>query len=236
MKNIKTITIIIILALTISCTTSSNNQYISHPLEGTIAVNKVEYGYSIIPNCYEMVEGLIFYPGGKVEPESYIPLLTKLANEYEIAIFIPKMPFNLAILNKNAAINILKEYNYIKSWYIAGHSLGGVMASSYVYDNPKIFKGLILLASYPEDSKQLKDEKLKVISIVGSEDKVINIKNYQESENNLPINSEFITIEGGNHSQFGSYGLQKNDGISSISEDEQQSITVSLISKFLSNN
>ncbi len=44
---------------------------------------------------------LVFYPGGLVEPVSYVPLLEPLTDEgYEV--FIIKMPLNLAILNADA--------------------------------------------------------------------------------------------------------------------------------------
>ena len=46
--------------------------------------------------------GFIFYPGGKVEYTAYAPLMHKLA-ENNIACIITKMPFNLAVLDTDAA-------------------------------------------------------------------------------------------------------------------------------------
>ena len=37
----------------------------------------------------------------------------------------------------------------------------------------------------------------------------------------LPPETKYITIEGGNHSQFGSYGLQSGDNAATISPEEQ---------------
>ena len=99
------------------------------------------------------------------------------------AIFIKKMPFDLAVLNPNGAKNILEDYNYIKTWYIGGHSLGGVMAASYVYENQGTFKGLILFASYPVEKKSLKDTNLKVLSILGSNDGLVDINDFNNSYN-----------------------------------------------------
>ena len=53
---------------------------------------------------------LIFYPGAKVEYTSYLPLLTRLAEE-DIDCFLVEMPFHLAILNQNAADDIMKYRN-----------------------------------------------------------------------------------------------------------------------------
>ena len=49
---------------------------------------------------------------------------------------------------------------------------------------------------------------------------------------NLPLDTTEIILEGGCHSQFGNYGLQKGDGICAISSDEQLKLTVKAISEF----
>ena len=49
------------------------------------------------------------------------------------------------------------------------------------------------------------------------------------------ITFDEIIIDGGNHSNFGMYGLQKNDGISTISNEEQISLTANYIMNFIIN-
>ena len=79
-------------------------------------------------------KGLIFYPGAKVEYTAYAPLLHEFARNGYVCMVI-HMPYNLAILDKNAAdkyIDSLKDkYTTVKNWYVGGHSLGGAMAASY---------------------------------------------------------------------------------------------------------
>jgi hypothetical protein len=164
--------------------------------------------------------GLIFYPGGKVEYSSYIPLLEGLSN-YGITIYIVKMPFNLAVFNIDAASKIIEQNTNIDSWYLAGHSLGGAMASSYVKDNYSKLDGMILLAAYP-----INDAPLDTISIYGSQDKVLD-------NTKLDNVLEKYEIDGGNHAYFGNYGEQEGDGIASISRSEQQEITVNKIIEFI---
>lgn len=162
--------------------------------------------------------GLIFYPGAKVEHSAYAPLMAELAKS-DILCILVKMPFNLAFFDLDAASNILLEHNDINNWYLAGHSLGGSMAAYYLSETKDQFKGLILLASY--STANLSNKNLKVLSILASNDKVINFDNYQENKQNLPQDSKEIVIEGGCHSFFGSYGLQKNDGNCTITNQEQ---------------
>ena len=75
--------------------------------------------------------GLIFYPGGKVEYRAYAPLLYRCA-EMGITCVLVEMPGNLAVLDINAADGIQERYTHVNEWYLAGHSLGGAMASSYL--------------------------------------------------------------------------------------------------------
>ena len=73
--------------------------------------------------------GLIFYPGGKVEYRAYQPLMQAFAAEGILCVLV-EMPFNLAVLDVDAADGIQEEFPEIEEWYIGGHSLGGSMAAS----------------------------------------------------------------------------------------------------------
>ena len=175
--------------------------------------------------------GIIFYPGGKVEPEAYAPLLMKLAESgYEV--IEVKMPLNLAIFDMNAASKILKERSD-KEWVIAGHSLGGAMAASYVKQYPNSgLKGLMLWGSYPGGEKySLKDVDLPVASIYGSKD--MGIDKIEAYKIYLPDDTFYHEIVGGNHAQFGDYGFQKGDQVADIDQQTQQEEALEASLEFL---
>ncbi len=172
-------------------------------------------------------KGVIFYPGGLVDYMAYTELLYNLALDgYYGALF--KMPYNLAFFGKNNANKILNNYNDI-NWYIGGHSLGGVSAASYYSSNMNRLNGLFLLASY--STHDIKDG--NVLSIYGSNDKVLNMESYNKYKINLPTNTTFYEIDGGIHSYFGSYGIQKGDGTPTISKEEQIDITIKKLALFM---
>ena len=175
-------------------------------------------------------KALIFYPGGKVEYLSYIPLMEKIANEGYIC-FLLKMPFNLAVFKQNAADKPINDYPDIKNWYLSGHSLGGAMASVYASKNIEKVEGLILLGAYP--SADLSVSALKMISIYGSEDKILNRQSFEENKSYGPKDSKYIEIKGGNHAFYGSYGQQNKDGIATITAQEQQDLTAEKILEFM---
>lgn len=169
--------------------------------------------------------GILFYPGAKVDPAAYVPLMQKLADEGFYCV-IAKMPFNLAFFGINSADAIIAE-NPETTWWIAGHSLGGAMAAQYAANHADSLEGIAFLAAYA--ASDLSDTDLEALVIYGSEDGVLNRENLANNEPNLPENSQTIVIEGGNHASFGNYGPQEGDGAASISADDQQRQTVEAI-------
>ncbi|MEY8310338.1 alpha/beta fold hydrolase [Erysipelotrichaceae bacterium 51-3] len=175
--------------------------------------------------------GFIFYPGGKVEFSAYAPLMKACAKR-GIQCALVRMPANLAVLDPNAADGLEALYPQIKDWYIGGHSLGGAMATSYAAGHADKFKGIILLAAY--STKDLANTGLRVLSIYGSKDGVLNREAYEKDRLNLPADTTEIILEGGNHSQFGSYGHQEGDGDATISDTQQIQQTAEAIQAFVS--
>jgi len=175
--------------------------------------------------------GIIFYPGAKVEYTAYIPLMEKLA-ESGYTCYIQKMPGNLAIFGINKAENIINntDNNNIDIWYIAGHSLGGAMASSYAAKNSEKLAGIIFLGAYP--AYDLSSTSLNMLSIIGSNDGVLNRESYESAKSFAPDNATYDIIEGGNHAYYGDYGEQKGDGTATITRQEQIDQAAELIIKF----
>ena len=189
-----------------------------------VTIREIDNGYFF--NGPGKDKAIIFYPGAKVEYTSYAPLMNELANN-GIDTFLLKMPFNIAFFGKNYADDIIDKNSY-KNVYISGHSLGGVVASNYVYENNDRVSGLILLASY--STKKIDN---KVLSIYGELDGVLNEKNYNKNRKNISDNLKEIIIWGGNHSGFGNYGHQKGDNKSTITNYEQQKETIDVIVNFI---
>ena len=197
--------------------------------EENISISSLENG-NIVFEPKDATVGLIFYPGGKVECHAYQPLMAALAREGVLCVLV-EMPFRLAVLDINAANGIQEQYPEIKNWYIGGHSLGGSMAASYLADHTDEYKGLILLGAY--STADLSDSKLDVISIYGSEDKILNREKYDRNKANLPDNFTEVVMDGGCHAYFGMYGAQDGDGTPTISNHEQIRLTVESIMKVI---
>lgn len=164
---------------------------------------------------------IIFYPGAKVEAEAYLPLLDQIRQTGVICILV-HMPFHMAIFDADAAQEVMAKFPEIQHWYMAGHSMGGAMASKFASDHPDQVEGLILMGAYlygdyPEE---------QTLTIYGS----LN----QSVEDHIDYTENIVEIQGGNHAQFGNYGPQKGDLPAEISAQEQQAQTVAAIEAFLS--
>lgn len=194
-------------------------------LNGTDEVSVIEIDRGLFLDGPGNDSAVIFYPGAKVEYTAYLPLLILLSQE-GIDCFLIKMPKNLALLGEDSADSIVDEYNYTH-YFMSGHSLGGVVASKYVHKSNDI-DGLILLEAYSTDKI---DE--PVLSIYASEDKVMNLKTYNESLHFISDNLTEVVIDGGNHAQVGDYGVQSGDGKAKISPESQQKQTADAIVEFI---
>ncbi|EKF50738.1 alpha/beta hydrolase [Lactococcus garvieae] len=165
---------------------------------------------------------LIFYQGAFVENASYSIWASKVAKA-GYSVYLLKEPLNLAVLSPNKAESVIKAEN-ISAYVVGGHSLGGVMASRFAEKNQdkSALKGVFFLASYPDEKGSLKDFRGNVLSIVGSKDGVLNWSSYKKAKEYLPQQTVNVTIKGGNHAGFGSYGAQKGDNQADISNEKQQ--------------
>jgi len=170
----------------------------------------------------DIVAGFIFYPGGKVEARAYYPFMQYCAELGILAVLVP-MPYNLAVFDSNAAMDVKDNYPDVLRWYIGGHSLGGAMAASCIDSNPYDFGGLVLLGAY--STADISDLDISVLSVYGSEDGVMNREKYEASRVNLPQNFTEIVLEGGNHSGFAVYGEQSGDGAAYIPKSDQMAST-----------
>ena len=173
--------------------------------------------------------GFIFYPGGRVDARSYAAPLREIAAQGYLVTLVP-VRLNLAFFDINAAEPVFAAHPEIEHWVIGGHSLGGVAAALFAQQHPEI-SGLVFWASYPADDS-LKYSGIHVLSIYGTND-MAGVQTFHEKNTLMPADVQYIVIEGGNHAQFGDYGLQPGDNVASISRAHQQAQVIAAVVQFL---
>ncbi|MFK7924710.1 MAG: alpha/beta hydrolase [Bacteroidia bacterium] len=195
--------------------------------------------------------GLIYIPGGFVDPHAYITAVEDLVALQGHVVLIPKVSANLAILNIQKALEGPEIDEAVQDWLLGGHSLGGATASLLVEQNPAVFAGLFLTGSYSSVDLSAFDK--PVISLLGEFDGVLQQEAFDEALNNLPsalwlndlsempISSTigqtiYYEIPGGNHAGFGEYGAQRGDEAATISPSDQHQVVNNFLLAFMAAN
>jgi hypothetical protein len=189
-----------------------------------------EDGQLVFRPSFPTDRGLVYYPGGLVDPEAYAVTAQGIADEGYLVV-IAKMPLNLAFLGINRADRIRVDYPEIESWVIGGHSLGGAMAAEYAKNNVESLDGLIMFASYPANYEDFVDFQIPILTIIGSRDP--GAPKQEEFYEVIADSAILFVIEGGNHRQYADYSFQRGDGIATISAAEQQEQIIAATVQFL---
>ena len=193
--------------------------------------------------------GFVYYPGGLVDPHAYLQWQDKLVSLHPgLKIVTVKMPSNLAVFGIEKGMTVLKVNPAISTWLTGGHSLGGTMAAELINKNQTTFKGLVFIASYPA-SDILKNWTGAVLSVHASNDGLSTVAKIEKYKADLPAatvmtglnnftlpvsgRSHYYEIVGGNHAQFGNYGLQAGDSTATISAAVQQNELIQVINNFI---
>jgi hypothetical protein len=185
----------------------------------------------LLPAGHVTKTGLVFYPGALVDPRAYVPLLRPLAED-GFTVEIVKPPYGIAFLAAGAPDGIISAHPQVSRWVVGGHSLGGVVASSYASAGRRGVDGLLLWASYPNASIAAVAG-LAVTSVSAGNDGLATPAKIESSRSRLPPTTRFVVVEGAVHSDFGDYGTQRGDGVATIPRPEAQrqieAATVSLL-------
>ncbi len=204
--------------------------YFETPLRGTdagiaaveanpdVTVTTEGETYVLEPAGGDSTAGLVFYPGGRVHPDAYLASLAPLAADANVTVVVPKLPLNLAVLDGDAAARYVTRPDPdvdpdVDTWYVGGHSLGGVMACRYARANPDRVDGVVLFASYCD--RDTSETGLAALSVTGSADTVLNHEASRGALANLPADATTRTLPL-NHSQFGGYRGQPGDAPSGL--------------------
>lgn len=176
-----------------------------------------------LPVDHDPAAGIVLYPGAKVTAEGYAPTAQAIA-ETGYAAFVVKMPLNLAILGRDRADAVRAANPDIHSWAMWGHSLGGAFAATHVLARPGVYGGIAFCGAYPNGD--LSQQELLAVSIYGTLDSGAERITSPETRAELPADTTFVAIEGGNHEGCGWYTGQPGDPPATITREEQQAQVV----------
>lgn len=196
-----------------------------------VSVQAVDGSIVLSPQGAPLSQGLLYFPGARVDPYSYVyPLTDIAASGVTVVIMDPLM--NMALFDQRDIGTLTSVAPDIKSWTLAGHSLGGVRACMLA-DHPRV-SGLVLLGSYCANDISSLD--IEVLQLLASDDGLIALDALEESAGFLPEGTARVTMDGANHASFGTYGEQPGDGIATLTRQEFRALFTDLVLPVVTRN
>lgn len=182
------------------------------------------------PATFTSGKGFIFWPGGLVDPRAYAVVAKSIAEQGVLAI-LPIMPQE----PNDQFAQIRQEQSEVTQWFLGGHSHGGAIAMRITKTDPTGIEGLILWASIAVEQYDLSDLQKGVLFFWGTNDGRNTPESVEEGKQYLPAATEYVKIDGANHSQFGHYigGENDVDNPATISREEQQSQAIQATLDFM---
>jgi pimeloyl-ACP methyl ester carboxylesterase len=208
--------------------------------DDAVTVVETDRAIDIAPARKDSGAALLFFPGGLVHPDAYAPLLRMVAESGHRAVLVklPSLGGRHAAGAEGRREAVRRGLEIIgndpaRSWVVAGHSLGGAIAALLAAEAPPGVRGLALIATTHPRDHSLTGFPHPVMKIYGTRDGVAPLDRMRSNAHRLPEGTEWLAIEGGNHSRFGYYGFQLGDRRATISRAEQQAATGAALLRLL---
>ncbi|GAA1210377.1 alpha/beta hydrolase [Rhodoglobus aureus] len=173
--------------------------------------------------------GLVFIPGAKVSADAYLYKLSGVVVKSGLTVVVTKPILNLAFFDQRPLTTFTNAAPDVDTWFVGGHSLGGVRACQYAAE-PDV-SGLILLGSYC--ANDLAEVDTRALSLSGSADLLSTPDKIMDAAHLLPTATTFFPIEGANHARFGDYGVQAGDGVASLDSSIVRDVITAEVDSFI---
>ncbi|MCC6539453.1 MAG: hypothetical protein IT162_18015 [Bryobacterales bacterium] len=204
-----------------------------------VKVAHAGFSASFFPQAAAARRGLIFLPGGLVDPEAYVPLARAVA-EAGHPVLLHYLPMRSAFTEKQIQelfeqVQLFLAAGSPNPWVIAGHSRGAMLAARFVHERPHAphVAGLALLGTTHPRDFSLASVTIPVTKIYGTHDGIAPLAAMQANRDKLPPHTRWMEIKGGNHTQFGFYRHQLFDGTATIPREEQMRQVVQALLQIL---
>jgi len=197
---------------------------------GAVAVRDSGGVLQFMPRHDTTSAGLIFLPGGAIDPRAYVPLLRAVAEAGHPAVLV-RLPWRAAPTDASRQVvwdRVLAIANQQpeRRWILSGHSRGAALSARFAGEHPEALAGLVLIATTHPKEFSLAALPIPVTKIYATNDCVADSAAVFANAGLLPASTRWVRLEGGNHRQFGWYGAQLGDCSATIGREAQQAATL----------
>lgn len=177
---------------------------------------------------------MLFYPGALADPDAYAPMLHAVAEAGHRVVLV-KVPYRVAFFQwqedevASRTLEMLGADNNQHQWVIGGHSKGGAMAAAFARDHADRLAGLLLIGTTHPRRDDLSRLSLDVTKVFASEDGLAGVEEVYAFSKLLPATTNWVCIEGGNHTQFAWYRWQLGDQKATLTREAQQEVLIDAV-------
>jgi pimeloyl-ACP methyl ester carboxylesterase len=181
---------------------------------------------------------LVFLPGGGVDPAAYLPLVRAVA-EAGWPTALVRLPWRMAF-SEGAQDEVWRRVTDVRSplgagrpVVLGGHSRGAALSARFTDRHGRELAGLLLIGTTHPRDEDLSALTIPVLKISGTRDCVADAESSAANRSRLPPQTQWVSIEGANHAQFGYYGSQLGDCSATITRTDQQQQTLATVVAWL---
>jgi poly(3-hydroxybutyrate) depolymerase len=145
----------------------------------------------------EDAAGLIFLPGGGVDPAAYLPVVRRLADAGLHAALV-RLPYRVAPTEASRnevwqrIIRVRVRWGGKRPVVLAGHSRGGALAARFADQHAMELDGLALVATTHPRDQDLSRVRFPVVKIMGTEDCVAPLDDARGNSGRLPAHTQWV--------------------------------------------
>jgi pimeloyl-ACP methyl ester carboxylesterase len=161
--------------------------------------------------------GIVMMHGALIYPQSYAKSAAYFA-QLGYTVFLPSGPGRMSIAAIDSTAERLNEFGIAK-WFFIGHSMGGLSSFETISRHDINAQAVALWATAMPNDYSMLD--VPVLFIWGDNDGLLPAPRFRKAQDNLPKQTKYITLKGGNHKNFALYTHQFFDREATVDWMEQ---------------
>ncbi|MGL5978819.1 MAG: alpha/beta hydrolase [Erysipelotrichaceae bacterium] len=158
--------------------------------------------------------GLVIFPEHRIAKEAYYQTMQVLQESLGVDVYVVDYPLQITWLSSQTLARIQAQAEGITSWVLLGHGAGvDLMLTQATDEKLVVVDGIV--------KRDLSEYRADILSIYASRSGIVDTQSELASHKLYPSSTQFVTLEGANHSYFADIDVMAEDHVASFNQREQ---------------